>query len=30
MKFSIVVPLYNAEQTLAVCIDSIKNQTYKN
>ena len=27
---SIVVPTYNSEKTLAKCLESIKNQTYKN
>ena len=26
---SIVVPVYNSEKTIARCIDSILNQTYK-
>lgn len=30
MKFSIVVPLYNAENSIAACIDSIKNQSYND
>lgn len=29
-KISIVVPCYNVEQYLPMCIDSIINQTYKN
>lgn len=29
-KVSIVVPIYNAEQFLASCVDSILNQTYPN
>lgn len=27
---SIVVPIYNVENYLRECLDSIKNQTYKN
>ena len=27
---SIVIPTYNSEKTLAKCLESIKNQTYKN
>ena len=27
---SIVVPVYNAEKTIETCVNSIKNQTYKN
>jgi glycosyltransferase involved in cell wall biosynthesis len=27
---SIVIPTYNSEKTLAECLESIKNQTYKN
>ena len=30
IKFSIIVPVYNAEQYLQSCIESILNQTYKN
>lgn len=30
MKFSIIVPVYNVEQYLSKCLDSIKNQTYTN
>ena len=29
-KVSIIVPVYNIEQYLEKCIDSIINQTYKN
>jgi len=29
-KVSIVIPTYNSEKTLAKCLESIKNQTYKN
>lgn len=28
--FSIIIPAYNAEEYLYECIDSLKNQTYKN
>ena len=27
---SIIVPVYNAEKTLARCVDSILNQTYED
>ena len=30
MKFSIIIPAYNAEKTIAKCIESIASQTYKN
>lgn len=29
-KISIIIPLYNAENYISKCLDSIKNQTYKN
>ena len=29
-KISVIVPIYNVEQYLRKCIDSIINQTYKN
>jgi len=29
-KISIIIPLYNAENYIVKCLDSIKNQTYKN
>ena len=29
-KISVIVPIYNVEQYLRRCIDSIINQTYKN
>lgn len=30
MKISIVIPIYNVEQYLSRCLDSVINQTYKN
>lgn len=30
MKFSIIIPVYNVEQYLRECIDSIMNQTYQD
>lgn len=30
MKFSIVIPVYNVEQYLEECIESVLNQTYQN
>lgn len=30
MKYSIIVPVYNAERTLKRCVDSILNQKYKD
>lgn len=30
MKYSIIVPLYNAESTIKACIESVLNQTYKD
>ena len=30
MKFSIIVPVYNVEDYLDKCLNSIKDQTYKN
>ena len=29
-KISIVIPIYNTEQYLDKCVDSVLNQTYKN
>lgn len=29
-KASVIIPVYNAENTLHYCIDSILKQTYKN
>jgi len=29
-KISIIIPLYNAENYIVKCLDSVKNQTYKN
>lgn len=30
MRYSVIVPLYNAESTIKACIDSVLNQTYKD
>ncbi len=30
IKFSVILPVYNVEQYLKECLDSIINQTYKN
>ena len=30
MKFSVIVPIYNVEKSLARCFDSILAQTYKD
>lgn len=30
IKYSIIVPVYNAEKTLRRCLESIRKQTYKN
>ena len=30
IRFSILVPVYNAERFLSECIESALNQTYKN
>ena len=29
-KISVIVPIYNCEQFLSKCLDSLSNQTYKN
>lgn len=29
-KVSIVVPVYNVEDCLSYCVDSLRQQTYKN
>ena len=30
MKFSIIVPIFNCQKYLTKCINSLRNQTYKN
>ena len=30
MKYSVIVPVYNAEKTLDRCLNSIRQQTYTN
>lgn len=30
MRYSVIVPLYNAESTIKACIESVLNQTYKD
>lgn len=30
IKISVIVPIYNVEQYLSQCLDSIINQTYTN
>lgn len=30
LKFSIIIPVYNCEDLISKCLDSILNQTYKN
>ncbi|AEF97132.1 glycosyltransferase family 2 protein [Methanotorris igneus] len=27
---SVIIPTYNSEKTIGICLESIKNQTYKN
>ena len=29
-KISIIIPAYNSESTIRRCVDSIRNQTYRN
>ncbi|MDO4880114.1 MAG: glycosyltransferase, partial [Capnocytophaga sp.] len=29
MKISVIIPMYNAENTIVSALDSIKNQTYQ-
>ena len=29
-KFSILIPVYNTEKQLNICLDSVLGQTYKN
>ena len=30
MKFSVIIPVFNAEKYLSKCLESIINQTYDN
>ena len=30
MKFSIIIPIYNVENYLRKCLDSVASQTYNN
>ena len=30
LKYSIIVPVYNTEQYIKKCIDSLLNQTFRN
>ena len=30
MKYSIIIPVYNVENYIKKCLESIKGQTYKN
>jgi len=30
VKISVVIPTYNSEKTVGLCLDSLKNQTFKD
>lgn len=30
MKYSVIIPVYNAEKTLRRCVDSLLNQNYED